>query len=202
MTAEEARLGFLRWLADERRASPLTVEAYGQDLAALLGFLTGHLGAEPDLAALANLRAADFRAWLASQAAAGLQSPTRARHLSAARTFFRYLRRRHGVANPALSLLATPRTKPPAPRTLPPAQAMAIAREIGEASDKPAIQARDTALFTLLYGCGLRIAEALALNVRNAPLPAPMHRFACSARDRKSALSPYFRLCAGPSRNG
>ena len=171
MTGEEARKAFLGWLSDERRASPLTVEAYGTDTAGFLGFLTRHLGAEPDLAALAELRQADLRAWLASMAADGAGNATRARHLSAVRSFFRYLNRRHGMENGALKLLATPRARKPVPRALAPKQARAVAEEIGEMSDLAATQARDIALFTLLYGCGLRIAEALALNVRDAPKP-------------------------------
>ena len=171
MTGEEARKAFLGWLSDERRASPLTVEAYGTDTAGFLGFLTRHLGAEPDLAALAELRQADLRAWLASMAADGAGNATRARHLSAVRSFFRYLNRRHGMENGALKLLATPRARKPVPRALAPKQARAVAEEIGEMSDLAATQARDIALFTLLYGCGLRIAEALALDVRDAPKP-------------------------------
>jgi len=171
MLAEDARSGFLAWLLHERRASPLTVEAYGQDLSGFLGFITQHIGAEPDLTALAALRAADFRAWLAEQAARGLDNATRARHLSALRSFFRWLARRQGVSNPQLTLLVTPRVRRPLPRALSAGQARAVTEDIGEVSDDAAVQARDAALFTLLYGCGLRIAEALALDVRDAPLP-------------------------------
>ena len=169
MMAEAARIGFLAWLAHERRASPLTVEAYGRDTAAFLGFLTGHLGAEPDLAALAALRAADLRAWLAWEAGAGAGNATRARHLAAVRSFFKFLARRHGVANAQISLLATPRATPPLPHALSPAEALSVANDIGSVSEAAFTQARDTALFSLLYGSGLRIAEALALNVGEAP---------------------------------
>jgi integrase/recombinase XerC len=169
MSGEEARIAFLEWLERERRASPLTVEAYGADIAGFLGFLTQHLGGEPDLAALAGLRQADVRAWLAADASNGAGNATRARRLSAVRTFFRFLARRHGVENAALALIATPRAKPPVPRALATEQAREVTDHIGEMSDAAAIQARDTALFVLLYGCGLRIAEALALNVRDAP---------------------------------
>ena len=82
MTADQARADFLGWLAHERRASPLTVEAYGRDIGAFLGFLANHLGALPDLAALGALRAADLRAWLAWEARAGAGNSTRARHLA------------------------------------------------------------------------------------------------------------------------
>jgi integrase/recombinase XerC len=171
VTATEARAAFLDWLSRERRSSPLTIEAYGTDLAGFLGFLTNHLGGETDLAALRTLRAADIRAWLASLANDGAGNATRARHLSAVRSFFRYLARRHGVDNPAVRLVATPRVRRPLPRPLSAPQARAVTEEIGDLSDIAAIQARDTALFTLLYGCGLRIAEALSLDVRHAPLP-------------------------------
>jgi integrase/recombinase XerC len=169
MTAAEARLGFLAWLASERRAATLTVEAYGRDTAAFLNFLTGHLGGEPDLPALAGLRAADLRAWLAWDAAEGAGTSTRSRHLSAIRTFFRFLARRHGVANPQVALLRGPRPKKPLPKALTPPQARVVAREVGDLSDAAAIAARDTALFSLLYGSGLRIAEALGLSVGEAP---------------------------------
>ena len=169
MTGEEARVAFLDWLGHERRAASLTVGAYGSDIAGFLGFLTGHVGGEPDLAALAALRAGDLRAWLAADAAAGAGNATRARHLAAVRSFFRFLARRHGVDNPALKLIATPRGKRPVPRALGVEQAVEVADGIAGMADAAAMQARDTALFTLLYGCGLRIAEALALNVRDAP---------------------------------
>ncbi|MBV9249785.1 MAG: tyrosine recombinase XerC [Acetobacteraceae bacterium] len=171
MTAEEARLAFLEYLSQERRASALTGEAYGADIAGLLGFLTQHLGAELDLPALGRLRQSDIRAWLAHEATRGAGNATRARRLSAVRSFFRYLARRHGIENAAIRLVGTPRSRKPAPRSLSPNEARAVALEGGEVSDVAMAQARDTALFTLLYGCGLRIAEALALNVRDAPTP-------------------------------
>jgi integrase/recombinase XerC len=174
MTAEEARIAFLDWLGRERRSAPLTVEAYGVDIAGFLGFLTQHLGGEPDLGALAALRQADLRAWLAAAAADGAGNATRARKLSAVRTFFRFLARRHGVESPALALIATPRANKPVPRALATVQARNVTEHIGEMSDVAAIQARDTALFVLLYGCGLRIAEALALDVRDVPGPGAM----------------------------
>ena len=171
MTGEAARQAFLEWLAQERRAAVLTVEAYGADLSGFLGFLTGHLGGEPDLEQLRTLRLADLRAWLAHEANEGAGNATRARHLSAVRSFYRFLARRLGVDNPALKLITAPRAKKPLPRALTPDQARAVTDDIAEMADAAALQARDTALFTLLYGCGLRIAEALALNVRDAPLP-------------------------------
>ena len=143
--AENARLlaeAFLAWLADERRASPLTVQAYRRDLGFFLGFLADHLGGEPSPADLQGLREADLRAWLAWEAGQARGNRTRARHLSAVRSFFRFLARRHGFTGMAARLINTPKAVPPVPRALPPEQARAVARDIGAASDTALAQAR------------------------------------------------------------
>lgn len=168
LTGEAARSAYLAWLEQERHAAANTVEAYAHALAGFLGFLTRHLGAEPNIQALAALRAADIRGWLASLANAKLAAASRAQHLSALRGFFRYLSRRHGVDITAVRLVATARTRPALPRALTVDQALDVAEHVSDMTDDPAIQARDIAFFSLLYGSGLRIAEALALNVRDA----------------------------------
>jgi integrase/recombinase XerC len=168
MTGETARVAFLGWMEQERHAAANTVEAYGHALAGFLGFLTNHLGGEPDLIALTELRAADIRAWLAGLANDKLVASSRAQHLSAVRSFFRYLSRRHGVEIAAVKLVSTARARPALPRALTIAQARDVTDHVGDQAEDPAIQARDIAFFSLLYGSGLRIAEALGLNVRDA----------------------------------
>ncbi|HEY0425928.1 MAG TPA: tyrosine recombinase XerC [Rhodopila sp.] len=168
MSGEAAREAFLGWMEQERHAAANTVEAYGHALAGFLGFLTQHLGAEPDLAALAALRAADVRAWLAALANRKLVAASRAQHLSALRSFFRFIGRRHGVEIAAVRLVSTARARPALPRALRVEQARDVTDNVGEVSDDPCIQLRDVAFFSLLYGSGLRIAEALGLNVRDA----------------------------------
>lgn len=190
MHAEAARLGYLAWLGQERRASPLTVEAYARDVAAFLGFVTTHQGAEPSLAHLAGLEVADFRAWLAHEAKTGRGNATRARHLAAVRGFFRFLARRHGVKNPRITLLGTPRAKKPLPKALSEHDARAVSEDIGEITDNPITQARDTALFALLYGSGLRIAEALALSVAEAPLPGRDTMLLVTGKGSKQRIVP------------
>lgn len=175
MTGTEARAAFLRWLEAERRASAHTVAAYGRDVADFLGFLSGHFGGEPDMAALADLSPGDLRGFLAARAAAGAGNATRARQLAAIRSFLRFLSRRHGLPPLPLAGMRGPKRVPPIPRALSAADAGEITREVGvahqsERAVKPALQAaRDTALLTLLYGCGLRISEALGLSLGDAP---------------------------------
>lgn len=170
LTGEAARAAFLSWMEHERHAAANTIEAYGHAVAGFLGFLTRHLGGEPDLAALSALRAADIRAWLAALSNDGLAASSRAQHLSALRAFVRYLGRRHGVEIAAIRLVSTARVHPALPRALTIEQARDVTDNIASVADDPALQARDTAFFSLLYGSGLRIAEALGLNVRDGTL--------------------------------
>lgn len=196
MTGEQARASWLEWLGRERRAAANTLEAYGHDVAGFLGFLTHHLGGEPDLAALGALRPADLRAFLAECANRGDSTATRARRLAAVRGFLRYLTRHHGMAALPVGALRGPRPKPPIPRALTPDQARAVAREVGEVHslgrhERPEMQAaRDTALFALLYGAGLRIAEALALDLRDAPLPGQDAALRVTGKGSKQRLVP------------
>jgi integrase/recombinase XerC len=161
---------YLGWLGGQRRAAAATVGNYRRDVAGFLGFLTGHLGAEPDRAALGALREADLRAWLAQLAAAGLSPASRARALSAVRGFFRFLARTGGPENPAAAALGSPRRRPPVPRALAEPDAMTVTEAIS-ADAEPWVAARDAAIAALLYGAGLRIAEALSLTRADAPLP-------------------------------
>jgi integrase/recombinase XerC len=218
MTGDQARAAWLAWLARERRASANTLEAYGRDVAEFLGFLARHLGGEPDLAALGALRPADLRGFLAERAAQGDSTATRARRLAAVRGFLRYLTRHHGMAALPLGALRGPRPKPPIPRALSAEEARAVATEAGDAyatgrHERPAMQAaRDVALFALLYGAGLRIAEALALNLGDAPLPggeAALRVMGKGAKPRlvpvlpavREAIAAYLRL-RGPGAPG
>jgi integrase/recombinase XerC len=188
--------GWLETLARERRASPNTVEAYRADLLLFLGFLTRHLGEEPDLDALAVLRPADLRGFLAERAREGDGNATRARRLAAVRGFLRHLARRHGGGTAAIAGLRGPRAKAPVPRALTEAAAKEVASAIGTVHDPdralhPAMQAaRDVALFTLLYGCGLRISEALGLDRRDAPLPGAEAALRVLGKGGKERLVP------------
>ncbi len=197
MTGEAARAAFLEWLAKERRAAANTVEAYGRDLSDLLAFLASHLDGPPDLQALLALRAADLRGFLAARANDGAGVATRARQLAAVRSFLRWLAKRHGGNAAALAGIRGPRRKPPVPKALTPSQALEVASKTGETVHDPdhslaaaMQQARDTALFTLLYGCGLRIAEALALDLRDAPLPGGSAALRVLGKGNKERLVP------------
>ncbi len=164
LTGQQALEDFVAWLRDERLASPRTALAYRHDLALLNGFLTRHLGKEPDLATYQALSVTALRAFLAEEAGRGLDARTRARRLAAIRGFWRYLGRRHGLSNVAPTLLRPPRRRVSLPRPLSREFALAAPDGIAALADRADVRRRDAALFTLLYGCGLRIGEALSLD--------------------------------------
>lgn len=157
------------WLAHERRSSPHTLAAYRRDLAGFLAFLAEHLGAPPDIDDLARLGPSDFRAWLARRHAGGAARTSTARALSVVRGFFRLLHRRGLVANPAARAIRTPRLPRAVPRPLSRDDAAGLLDTTPAIASEDWIGDRDVALFTLLYGCGLRINEALSLDGRDRP---------------------------------
>lgn len=179
---------FCAWLGTERRAGHKTVETYARDIRAFLAFTTSHTGEIVTPALLGGLHAADFRSFLALAAKAGDINATRARKLSALRTFFRFLHKHYHVDATALSQVARPRIKRPLPKPLTPKDALSVVQEIGEATETALEQARDAALMTLLYGAGLRIAEALALNVGD--LPATDDALRVTGKGNKQRLVP------------
>lgn len=161
----EAMESWRDWLRDERRASRHTLASYQFDLANLFGFLNQYRGGQIRLAMLASLTLTDFRAWLAQNAKDELQAASRARAVAGARNFFHWLDRTGRLHNAAIDLLKSPKTPRRLPRPVTESGAQAIMERAGAEPDEGWIGLRDEALFTLLYGAGLRIGEALALRL-------------------------------------
>jgi len=159
------------WLRDERRASPHTLLAYQGDLQHFLVFLTEHRGKPACLKDLSALTAGDFRAWLAARAAQGLERSSTARALSSLRGLYRWLTKRGLAENAALATLRTPKVRKAVPRALTAAEAGEVVDSVAELSPADWAGKRDCAVLLLLYGCGLRIGEALALTRGEAPKP-------------------------------
>jgi integrase/recombinase XerC len=152
------------WLAIERQFSDHTVSAYLSDLTAFLGFLAGHLGHPVRLRDLADAGLADFRAWLARRSAAGASATSRARAVSSLRNFFGWLDRTGTLHNPKIGALTTPKLPHAVPKPLAVDDAATLLDAAETFVEEPWMGLRDRALFTLLYGCGLRISEGLGLN--------------------------------------
>src|SRR5262245_16988340 len=158
------------WLSGERRSSAHTVAAYGRDLAFFLDFLTGHLGEVPSLAAINRLRPGDFRAFLARRAQDGIERGSLARGLSVLRGFLRFLQRRGLADTAALAALRSPKLPRSIPKPLTIEDAAGSLDVAAEVATRQWEGKRDRAVLTLLYGCGLRLSEALGLTRSEARL--------------------------------
>jgi integrase/recombinase XerC len=172
-SAQDLKTEWLASLAHERRASPHTLRAYGDDLARFLNFLHEHLGGSVNERALARLSPADIRAFITVRRAQGLGAKGVQRALAAVRSFFRYLARENILESAAARGVRTPRIRKGLPRPLTEVDAARAIAQAGE-HDVEWLGARDAALLTLLYGAGLRISEALSLRRGDVPLSASL----------------------------
>jgi|SRR5579859_1719064 len=195
LTAGEALRAWLDHLEREQRASPRTLGAYEGCVRAYVSFLQRHRGELISLAVLGQVSAAELRAYLASRRAGprSLSPRSLSQALSAIRSFHRFLDRRLATPNEAVALVRGPKIRPGAPRPVSEAQARAL---IDEASDEKAPAwrgARDRAVLTLLWGCGLRISEALALERQDAPLPQSLRVRGKGGKTRLVPVLPLVR---------
>lgn len=171
---ETFRRDWLSHLAAERRLSPKTLEAYGRDLGQFTAFLSEHLGAPPSLADIAGLKPVDLRAFLGRRRRDGIGNRTLMRQLAALRSFARFGERTGKLTAAAFAATRGPRLGKSLPRPLEPRAARAVTEAGTRAGEEREqwILARDAAVLALLYGCGLRISEALGLSRAQAPQQA------------------------------
>ena len=217
MTAAPAPLGLApamadalaRWLDSERAVrgrSDHTITAYQGDLLAFLSFLGGHHGTPALPGTLGALTQSDMRGFAAAERARGLSARSLARRMSAVRSFLRWLSDREGFdASRALSS-RSPRYRRSLPRPIAPDQARAVLELASEGHRTPWVAARDAAVLTLLYGLGLRISEALALDGRDWPFGEALRIRGKGGKERvvpvlpvaRQAVAAYLRQCPWP----
>ena len=194
--AREALAAWLDYLAHERRASPRTVRAYGDGVGAYLNFLERHRGEVLTLVGLGEISTGDVRAYLAFRRSGErpLSPRSVSQALSAIRAFHRWLDRRLGVANPAIALVRGPRLPPGVPRPVSEDQARGLIEDAASDPDREDWElARDEALLTLLWGCGLRISEALSLTGADAPLADALRITGKGGKTRMTPVLPAVR---------
>jgi len=187
--ADTLRKNWLAALAHERRASPHTLRAYGDDVARFIGFQTGHTGGAMTQKALAKLTPADIRAFITSRRQEGLGPGGVQRALAAVRSFYKFLAKEGVLENAAPRSIRTPRVRRSLPRPL---SATDAARAIEQAGEHNVewLGARDAALLTLLYGAGLRISEALGLKRGDVPLGATLTVVGKGRKERSVPVLP------------
>ena len=154
---------WLSWLTAERRMAEKTGEAYARDVRQFLAFLSVHLGGPVGLAELCALKPADIRAFLADRKQEGAGARTLGRGLAGVRSLVGYLEKKGEIDGAPFRAVRAPKAPVRLPRPVAAPAARALVDEAGALADEPWIAARDVALVALLYGCGLRLSEALSL---------------------------------------
>ncbi|MGZ9811238.1 tyrosine recombinase XerC [Pseudoroseicyclus sp. H15] len=186
-----------RWLDEQSAlagASAHTITAYRRDVAAFLGFMGGHHGGPMGVAAIAGITISDMRAFLAAERGRGLSPRSLARRLSAIKSFCRWLADREGFEPTAVLAARAPKFRKTLPRPLSEDAAATLIDTVELQSVEGWQAARDVAVVTLLYGCGLRIGEALSLKGRDAPLPEVLRIFGKGGKERLVPVLPEARL--------
>jgi len=187
-------------------ASENTITAYQGDLAEFLSFMTLHHASPQGLGALERVSVADMRAWMAQARAGGVGARSLARKLSAVKSFYRWLAEREGFEPTAVLSTRTPKFQNKLPRPLAQDAARAVIDTVELQSTSDWVAARDVAVVTLLYGCGLRISEALGLTGADTPLPQVLRITGKGGKERivpvlpaaRDAVDTYLRLCPHP----
>ncbi|MDP5218691.1 tyrosine recombinase XerC [Ruegeria sp. 2205SS24-7] len=183
-----------------------TITAYGGDVTEFLSFMTLHKGEPQGLGALERITISDMRAWMAKARSDGIAARSLARKLSAVKTFYRWLAEREGFEPTAVLSARAPKFQKKLPRPLAEDAARAMIDTVELQSTTDWVAARDVAVVTLLYGCGLRISEALGLQGSDAPLPATLRIIGKGGKERvvpvidaaRDAVETYLRLSPHP----
>lgn len=209
MISPAARDALAGWLDHERAlksASDNTLTAYTTDVSGFLAFMTQHFAAPQGLGALEGLTITDMRAWMAHERGRGVGARSLARSLSAVKTFFRWLAEKRGIEPTAVLATRAPKFQKKLPRPLSEDAAAAILDTVELQSTEDWVAARDVAVVTLLYGCGLRISEALSLTGAHLPLGQSLRIIGKGDKERmvpvlpqaRAAVQTYVRLAPFP----
>lgn len=192
-----------RWLEElsavAGRADKTTV-AYQRDVQGFLAFLQNYEGSALGPAALAKVSTRTMRAWMAHERGRGVSARSLARALSAVKGFVAWLAKRDGFDPSAVLMVRAPRFQSKLPRPLAEEAATAV---LDVVAGPDWTDARDMAVLVLLYGCGLRISEALALRGRDLPLRDSLVVLGKGGKERvvpvipaaREAVATYLEAC-------
>jgi len=199
------------FLRHEKQVSKHTLRAYSGDITHFIKFLFDHLGKEPGLNDLSDVGIRDFRAWMSKKAIdspnkKGVGNASRARSLSGVKSLLSWLDKQGIMHNAAISTVRSPKLPHKLPRPVHENQARNILKSAGLLTKEDWIGQRDRALFTLLYGCGLRIDEALSLNIENRPRDSSIRVIGKGGKERQipvieiveETLESYLEQCPFP----
>ncbi|MEO1702796.1 MAG: tyrosine recombinase XerC [Pseudomonadota bacterium] len=185
-----ARKDWLDYLGNIKRLTPATLDAYERDTRQFLTFMAAANGGKSvRLNDLESLKPGVFRAFLAKRKSADAGPRTLARNLSAIRSFLKHLEK-HGAVNAAgIGAMRAPKQPKSLPKPVSPTEALDLSDAAHHMSSQPWVRARNAAIMALLYGCGLRISEALSLSGADLQDPS-LRTLSIKGKGGKTRLVP------------
>lgn len=199
-----------RWLTTDTalgRISENTRKAYQTDLLVFFAFLSQHMEGARGVEMLRDISVTDMRSFMAHERGRGIAARSLARELSAVKSFYRWFSERDDFDATAVMMTRAPKFHNKLPRPLAKDAAKAVLETAALQSTEPWVQARDVAVLTLLYGCGLRISEALSLTFADVPLTDKLYIKGKGDKERlvpviptaQEAVAQYLRFCPFPA---
>lgn len=209
LISPQARDALQHWLETQKSlkgASENTLKAYNADTVDFITFMTSYKNEPQGLAALSRITTRDMRAWMAATRGTDVGARSLARKLSSVKSFYRWLSEREGFEPTAVLTIRAPKFQKKLPRPLAVDAAKAMIETVEFQTPHAWVAARDSAVLTLLYGCGLRISEALGLTGADVPLPDTLRIFGKGGKERvvpvlpaaREAVQVYLRVCPHP----
>ena len=213
MISDAAQAALQGWLQSQKAlkgASDNTLDAYRRDVSGFLAFLTEHKGGLQGIGALKTVTLSDMRSWMARCRGQEIGARSLARKLSAVKSFYRWLSERENFDATTVMAAKAPKFQKKLPRPLAEDAAQGVIDTLDLQSQEPWVAARDQAVVTLLYGCGLRISEALGLKGADLPLGEVLRITGKGGKERivpviapaRDAVAVYLRLCPYPAEPG
>ncbi|MCH2075912.1 MAG: tyrosine recombinase XerC [Rhodobacteraceae bacterium] len=196
LISPQARDALEAWLTHEKAlkgTAENTLEAYCHDVAGFIAFMAEHHGGAQGLGPLSRISITDMRAWMSHERRRGLAARSLARALSAVKTFYRWLAEREGFEPTSVLSARAPKFQKKLPRPLAEDAARAVLDTVETQAKESWIAKRDVAVITLLYGCGLRISEALGLTGADVPLPDTLRILGKGGKERLVPVLPAAR---------
>ncbi|MEO0341809.1 MAG: tyrosine recombinase XerC [Pseudomonadota bacterium] len=194
---------WLNQLRGLRGLQAKTLSAYQDDLLGFVAFLQSYWGAQLSLNSLASVKRRDLRAYVAAERDRGRSPRSVARSVSAIKGFYGFLHQKFGIDISEIESMKAPKFKTSLPRAIRPDAAKALIDQVKANTEEPWVAARDMAVMVLLYGCGLRISEALDLTGAAHPMGEALRVMGKGGKERvvpvlpaaSQAVACYAALC-------
>ena len=161
---EDAFTNWLGNLKEVRNLSDNTLISYKHDVKSFIEFISTHTGSEVSIKYLNDMKISDFRSFLSYLRNKDISSTSIARIISSLKSFFNYLLNTNLIESTVVQSLRTPKQKKSLPRPISSELAIETIKHAQDMEKEKWIGMRNKSILMLLYGCGLRISEALNLN--------------------------------------